>query len=159
MHQKLYNNNIWRKFPTGLKRPDNVPANPSERLSALDMPQTEEEKSEIDFPYMSAVGSLLYSSLCARPDISFAVNQLARFNANPGQKHVEAAQQVLRHLRSKRTPGVGIVFKRSKHFDGKIRITGFVDSDWAGCPDTRRSTMGFTVHIAGGPGLFRGNRN
>ena len=89
---------------------------------------------------MSSTGSLLYSALCTRPDIFFAVIQLARFNANPGATHVKANQQVLRYIKG--TMNQGLKFSKDKNFDGKLRIRAFVDSDWAGCIDTRRSTMG-----------------
>ena len=45
----------------------------------------------------------------------------------------------------------GIRYKRRPGNDPKIEILGFVDSDWAGCLDTRRSTIGWSVHICGGP--------
>ena len=40
---------------------------------------------------------------------------------------------------------------KPSNFDGKVEIKDFVDSDWAGCVDTRRSTIGFIIQIAGGP--------
>ena len=36
------------------------------------------------FDYLSVVGSLLHISNCLRPDISYAVGNLARFAATPG---------------------------------------------------------------------------
>ena len=100
---------------------------------------------------MSATGTLLYTALCTRPDIFFSVAQLCRFNSNPGEKHVEASKQVFQYLAPGRTGDQGIRFTRSPKFDGKIRIIGYVDSDWGGCVDTRRSTAGFVIHVANGP--------
>ena len=40
-----------------------------------------------DIPYTQAVGSLLWLALGARPNISYAVGQVAKFNANPGPVH------------------------------------------------------------------------
>ena len=34
-------------------------------------------------PYASAVGSLMYVQTCTRPDISFAVGMLGRYQSNP----------------------------------------------------------------------------
>ena len=38
-------------------------------------------------PYASAVGSLMYAQTCTRPDISFAVGMLGRYQSDPGFEH------------------------------------------------------------------------
>ena len=47
----------------------------------------EEEILEPEVPYLSAIGALLYLAQCTRPDISFAVNLLARYNNAPTRRH------------------------------------------------------------------------
>ncbi|XP_074283854.1 secreted RxLR effector protein 161-like [Silene latifolia] len=47
-------------------------------------------------PYASVVGSLNYVQTCTRPDISFAVGMLGRYQSNPGMDHWKAAKKVLR---------------------------------------------------------------
>ena len=96
------------------------------------------------------VGSLLYISSWTRPDIAFAVSELSRFVSNPGSKHLAAAKRVFRYL--KETISDGIVYHPpllstlSDGFPLNI-LWGYVDSDWAGCPDTRRSTSGFALML------------
>ena len=48
--------------------------------------------------------------------ISHAV--LARFNSNPGNKHVKANKQVIRYLKDVDDPNLGIRGTKSKDFDG-----------------------------------------
>ena len=147
LHQGPYNARIVKKYLGDDIKASKVPANPNERLSVIDCPVKESDKP--DYPYINVTGSLLYTAICTRPDLFYSVMQLARFNTNPGNSHVKASIQVIRYL--KNDPNLGIKFSKSKDFDGKIRIRAFVDSDWGGCVDTRRSTLGYVIHVANGP--------
>ena len=49
--------------------------------------EDEEEILEPEVPYLSAIGALLYLAQCTRPDISFVVNLLARYNNAPTRRH------------------------------------------------------------------------
>ncbi|XP_057965380.1 secreted RxLR effector protein 161-like [Malania oleifera] len=51
-----------------------------------------------DVPCASVVGSLMYAQMCTRPDISFAVGMLRRYQSNPGMIHWKATKKVLRYL-------------------------------------------------------------
>jgi hypothetical protein len=147
LHQAPYSERMVKTYiPNDSRMTSKIPASPI-RLSATDCPKDGEEKP--DYKYINATGSLLYAAICSRPDIFYATMQLARFNSNPGEPHVEASKRLLRYM--DHTKGLGIRYTKSNNFNGKIDITAFVDSDWGGCIDTRRSTMGFIIHIANGP--------
>jgi len=45
--------------------------------------------------YLQIIGSIIYLSNCTRPDISYAVSQLARFIAAPGESHYHLSKQLL----------------------------------------------------------------
>ena len=51
------------------------------------------------FPHMNIVGALLYLSINTRPDISYAVGALARFNKFPTYRSCKALLRVLIYLR------------------------------------------------------------
>ena len=146
LHQGPYSRKVVAKFKVLRKFHANTPAQ-SDRLSKVDCPTSSEDA--VDYPYMSVTGSLLYAAICTRPDIFYAVMQLARFNSNPGKAHVRASEQCLRYLEE--TPDLGIKYTAPKDKSAKLVINAFVDSDWGGCPDTRRSTMGFIIQVCGGP--------
>ena len=95
--------------------------------------------------YRMIVGSLLYLSCWTRPDISFAVSELSRFVSSAGEVHMKAASRVLRYLKGTRT--LGLQF--SKTGERRNILWGYVDSDWAGCLDTRRSTSGYVLMLNG----------
>ena len=97
--------------------------------------------------YREMVGSLLFIASWTRPDIAFAVSELSRFISNPGPVHLIAAQRVFRYL--KQTISDGVTYSLNMDEFPVNTLWGFVDSDWAGCPDTRRSTSGFVFILNG----------
>lgn len=150
LDQSAYAERVLRRFEKWLKwKKVKVPA-PANRLSKLDVPTTDSDWEKVkEYPYPSVVGSLMYAAVATRPDLMQAVNQLARFMSKWGNPHVKAADQALNFLRG--TYHDGIKFNRPEDFDGVLDIYSFSDSDWAGCPDTRRSTIGYLIIICGGP--------
>jgi hypothetical protein len=44
-------------------------------------------------PYSSVVGSFMYAMMCTILDISFAVEMVSRYQANPGQSHWKAVKK------------------------------------------------------------------
>jgi hypothetical protein len=52
------------------------------------MPRQEgEEVLGVEYPYLSAIGALMYLANNTRPDFEFAVNCLARHSASPTMRH------------------------------------------------------------------------
>ncbi|KAJ9548963.1 hypothetical protein OSB04_021506 [Centaurea solstitialis] len=87
-------------------------------------------------PYSSAVGSLMYAMICTRPDLAYAISMVSRYMANPGKEHWKAVQWVLRYLSGTRNHC--LCFGASR--DG---VQGYVDSDYGGDMDGRRSLSGY----------------
>ncbi|KAL3378593.1 hypothetical protein AABB24_004490 [Solanum stoloniferum] len=88
--------------------------------------------------YQRLVGKLLYATI-TRPDISYAVQSLSQFMQQPKKSHLEAANRVIRYLKG--TVGQGIWLKAQ----AATKLVCWCDSDWAACPNTRRSVTGYVV--------------
>ena len=94
-------------------------------------PKTYSEKKEMDNkPYHSILGSVTWGQLATRPDLSFSVSLLARFQANPRIKHWKALMHVIGYI--KNTLDYGLTY--SRNFD--LTPLAFVDADYEGCKDT-----------------------
>ena len=72
-----------------------------------------------------------------RPDVMFAVKELARKMSCPTAKDAERVRRLVRYLKGKPR---AVAWYRYQDDPG--RVDGFTDSDWAGCRATRRSTSG-----------------
>lgn len=104
-----------------------------------------ENKSIVDVPYREAIGSLLFAARVTRPEIEFAVNYLSQFCNEPTVSDWNAVGYVFRYLQG--TRDLGIVY--ANRGSGSV-LTGYTDSDLAGCPITRRSRSGFVFILNGG---------
>jgi hypothetical protein len=94
------------------------------------------------YPYAGLVGSLLYLSICTRPDIAQAVGALARHMAAPTLEQWIAAKHVLKYLKG--TAEMGL------NHGGSDGMVGYVDADYAGDINSRRSTTGYVFILNGG---------
>ena len=84
--------------------------------------------------YASAVGSLMYAMLCTRPDISYTVGIVSRYQSNPGLAHWIAVKHILKYLR--RTRNHMLVYS-----GGDLNPIGYTDSDFQSDKDSRKSTL------------------
>ncbi|KAD6119214.1 hypothetical protein E3N88_10485 [Mikania micrantha] len=103
----------------------------------------EEERVDASM-YRRLVGKLLYLQ-ATRPDITYAVNLLSQFVADPRENHLNAVIRVLRYLKA--TPGQGILLPK----EGDTRLVAYSDADWLGCQTTRRSRTGYLLLLGGAP--------
>jgi hypothetical protein len=90
--------------------------------------------------YRSIAGALQYLTL-TRPELAYAVQQACLHMHDPHDVHWNIIKRILRYVRG--TPSHGILLRASP----STTLTAYTDADWAGCPDTRRSTSGFCVFL------------
>ena len=86
--------------------------------------------------YASAVGSLMYAMICTRPDIAQAVGVVSRFMAIPSREHWNIVKMLLRYVKG--TSDEALCLEGSEFI-----VKGYVDSDFAGDLDKRKSTTGY----------------
>ncbi len=84
-------------------KPVGTPSAPDSKL----VKKTDEDDEEDQKKYQAAVGSLLYLSTKTRPDIAFAVGNVARFCSEPTQVHFSAVKRILRY-----TQDLGLLYRK-----------------------------------------------
>ena len=89
----------------------------------------------------------MYLAVSTRPDIAFAVNNLAQFNSKPQKEHWTALKRILRYLKG--TTNICILYKRDAC--GPDKCVGYSDADWAGDTSDRKSTSCYIFMLSGGP--------
>ncbi|XP_035542072.1 uncharacterized mitochondrial protein AtMg00810-like [Juglans regia] len=90
--------------------------------------------------YRSLVGALQYLMI-ARPDLAHSVNSIIQFPHVPTDDHFQAVKWILHYVKG--TLHFGLRFTSSS----SIALVAYLDADWAGCLDTRRSTSGYSIYL------------
>ncbi|XP_062013935.1 uncharacterized mitochondrial protein AtMg00810-like [Rosa rugosa] len=91
--------------------------------------------------YRELVGSLQYLTI-TRPDIAFAVNLVSQFMSQPREPHLIAVKRILHYIKGSLSHGLLFTPQRQP-----VLLSAYSDVDWAGCPDSRRSTSGYLVYL------------
>jgi hypothetical protein len=120
-----------------------VPGLKLRRIIRSSLP-TDDQHHLSKLPYRSLIGSLLYLAISTRPDISYAIQQLSQFLDCYSYEHWAAAIRVVRYLKGTRSLRLHLGGNRT------LDLVGYSDSDWANCPDTRRSVGGFAFSLGSG---------
>lgn len=143
--QPAYTQSMLKRFEMHNANPVATPVDVNNKL----VKATEEEDPVDRQLYQSAVGGLLYLSVATRPDITYAVSNVAKFSSNPTSKHWTAVKRIMRYLKG--TTDLGIVYTSQEKGD----CVGFSDSDWGGDLDDRKSTSGYVFQYSGGAVSWR----
>ena len=146
--QPVYAANILQKFGMEHVKPVNTPVDSSMKL----VKATEEDECVDQKLYQSAVGSLLYLSTATRPDITYAVSNMAKYSAKPTKQHWIAVKRIMRYLKG--TLNYGLLYSK----DGSTECVGFSDADWGGDLDDRKSTSGYLFQLSGAAVSWRSKK-
>uniref|UniRef100_A0A2N9HW24 Integrase catalytic domain-containing protein n=1 Tax=Fagus sylvatica TaxID=28930 RepID=A0A2N9HW24_FAGSY len=147
LSQKNYIRKVLEKFSMLDTKPMSTPLAIHFKISGSQYPKNEEEIDNMSkVPYASALGCLMYAMVCTRPDLAHAVSTVSRYMANPRKEHWNAMKWIFRYLKD--TAEHGILFSRQS---GTNLVAGYVDADYAGEVDNRRSTTSYVFALSGVP--------
>ncbi|WVZ91848.1 hypothetical protein U9M48_037970 [Paspalum notatum var. saurae] len=137
LHQRQYTLDILERTEMTDCNPCSTPVDTQAKLSEDAGPPVADPTA-----YRSLAGALQYLTFI-RPDITYAVQQVCLHMHDPREPHLTALKRLLRYLRG--TMDYSLLLHRSS----SAELVVYTDADWAGCPDTRRSTSGYAVFLGG----------
>ena len=106
------------------------------------------KECDLNVPFRSLIGALLWVARCTRPDIMFAVIYLSRFSASFDVQHFRHAKRILRYLVT--TVDRELTYHRNGDDIPKaLELKCYSDSDWASDKHDRKSFSGNVVFLHG----------
>ena len=134
--------------------------------------------SSMGIKYRNVLGELIFALVTCRPEISYSVVKCAQATTAPHEIHYHGLKHLLKYLYSTKDDGIYywrlqkndtlpslplpsvtststdlLLAKRPTH--DALDLHGYVDSDWATCPRTRRSMTGVCLRLAGGSVAYK----
>ncbi|XP_019228021.1 PREDICTED: uncharacterized protein LOC109209247 [Nicotiana attenuata] len=136
LSQQKYISDLFLKFHMHTCKPVRTPIASRTSISLMDG-ELLSDPSE----YRSMVGAFQYLTM-TRPDIAYVVNVVSQFMHAPRTTHMHCVKRIFRYLQGTLTYGLTL-----RALCLTSIVIAYSDADWAGCPDSRRSTSGFAVFL------------
>src|SRR5699024_5195433 len=128
LDQKSYAQQILDEFGMTDCKPANTPISPSAKLDLSDSPLLRRTEHKL---FRRLIGRLIFLVIGTRLDITFAVNQLSQYLAEPRKVHLAAAKHMLRYIKG--TISHGLTFSAK----GRQGLYAYADSAYANSARSR----------------------
>jgi hypothetical protein len=135
LHQRTYTLDILKRAVMADCKLCTTPVDLQAKLAGDSGPPVEDASQ-----FWSIAGALQYLTF-TWSNIAYAVQQSCLHMHDSREPHLTAMKRIMCYLQ--RTPDYGLLLRRSSSSD----LVVYTDADWAGCPDTRRSTSGYAVFL------------
>jgi Reverse transcriptase (RNA-dependent DNA polymerase) len=135
--QGAYARKILQKFGMHDCNPVATPMELGAKLSKLEGGEDVDSNT-----YQSIIGSLRYLT-CTKPDIAFVVGVASQFMEDPRHSHLKVVKRILRYVKG--TEDLGLLYQKTDI----LELTSYVNSDWCGDIDNRKSTTGYVFFMRG----------
>jgi hypothetical protein len=96
--------------------------------------------------YRAILGALQYATV-TRPGLTYSVNKVSQFFAQPTDMHWQALKRILRYVKGTLNMGLNLQPGSNLTLNAYCDADWVGYADWVGCPDDRRSTTGYAVFL------------
>jgi hypothetical protein len=142
--QECYIDAILEKEGMQCTNPVAMPMDPNDLLE----PNPDGNEGDRSNSYGCALSELQFLANATRPDISYAVNRLAAYTANPSLQHTGALKRILCYLKG--TKSYGITYSGTPHKNRNMNLFhGYTNAAYANS-DGHKSTTGYVYLVGGG---------
>lgn len=86
----------------------------------------------------------MYSMICTRPDVSYALSICSKYQSNPGMIHWAVVKNILKYL--KRTKDLFQVYRGGE----ELVVKGYTDASFMTGPDDFKFQSGYVFTLNGG---------
>ena len=95
-------------------------------LSKTQCPMTQDERDRMSkIPYAYTIRSIMYAMLCTRPDVSYALSIMSRYQSDLGESHGIVVKNILKYLR--RTKDAFLLYGRQ---EDELVVNGYIDASF-----------------------------
>ena len=145
LSQSTYIDKILKRFNMHEFKKGFLPMSHGVSLSKAQCHSTQDERDRMTkIPYASAIGSIMYAMKCTRPDVSYALRAMSRYQSDPGEGHWTAVKNILKYLR--RTKDLFLVYG----VEEELIVKGYTDASFQTDKDDSRSQSGYVFCLNGG---------
>jgi hypothetical protein len=153
LSQSTYLDKILKKFGMDESKKGFWPMLQGKTLHKTQCPATAQERERMrNIPYASAIGSIMYATLCTRLDVSNALSLTSRYQSDPGIEHCTAVKNILKYL--KRTKDMFQIYGG----DEELVIKGYVDASFNTDLNDSKSQSGYIFVLNGASVSWRSTK-
>jgi hypothetical protein len=153
LSQRQFILTVLQRFGYGNCNGVTTPMSPDFPTCAATESLSANEEEMKTYPYLSAVGSLMYLMVGTRPDLAYPISVLSQYSSRYTKFHWEGVTRMFRYLQHTKD-----LVLRYDGNDPNELLHGYSDSDWGGDRETRRSTTGYVFIYAGGAVSWKSRR-
>ena len=145
LSQDTYIDKVLKRFSMEQSKKGFLPMSHGVHLSKTQRPQTANERERMSkIPYASVIGSIMYTMISSRPDVSFALSMTSRHQSDPGEIHWTMLKNVLKYFR--RMKDVFLVYGGEE----ELTVTGYIDASFQTDKYDSKSQSGFVFTLNSG---------